>query len=336
MESTNLSLKRRMRRLRRTRNTRALLCETLVTINDLIMPMFVLPDGRASEPIASMPGINRLSIEEAVEECRELASLGIKAIALFPCTEPKNKDSVGSHALADDNLVHTTIRRIKDAVPEMIVISDVALDPYTDHGHDGLLTATGGDVDNDATVDVLAEMAVKQAEAGADWVAPSDMMDGRVGAIRRALDDSGFCETSILAYSAKFASAFYGPFRDAIGSQSAAGKGYLDKGTYQLNPANRRESVRDALLDEEEGADMLMVKPVGPYLDVLHELRNRTELPLVGYQVSGEYAQIQAAAEKGWLDLNRTRDESLLSIKRAGADLIISYFAKELAQSGGG
>jgi len=213
-----------------------------------------------------------------------------------------------------------------------VVITDIALDPYTSHGHDGLLNERGTDVDNDRTVEALTQMAVHQAEAGVDWVAPSDMMDGRVRAIRRALDSAGFTQTGILAYAAKFASAYYGPFRDAIGSKQAAGGGYLDKRTYQIHPANLREALQDALLDEAEGADLLMVKPAGPYLDVIRELRNRTLVPLVAYQVSGEYSQIHAAARLGWLDLEKVRDESLLAIKRAGADLIITYFAKDVAQ----
>jgi porphobilinogen synthase len=214
----------------------------------------------------------------------------------------------------------------------LVVITDVALDPYTTTGHDGVLNAAGSDVDNDATVEILAKMAVVQAEAGVDWVAPSDMMDGRVGAIRSALDAAGHTQVAILAYSAKYASAFYGPFRDAVGSQQAVGKNYLDKKTYQLNPANPRESMMEAALDIEEGADVLMVKPAGAYLDILSQLRQLTDLPLAAYQVSGEYAQIHAAAEKGWLDYAATRDESLMAIKRAGADLILTYFAKEIAE----
>jgi porphobilinogen synthase len=227
------------------------------------------------------------------------------------------------------------VRAVKDALPELIVITDVALDPYTSHGHDGVLNNDGSDVDNDATVEILAKMAVKQAKAGVDWVAPSDMMDGRVGAIREALDDAGHTRVVILSYAVKFASAFYGPFRDAVGSQSAAGKAYLDKRTYQLNPANPRESMMEAILDEDEGADILMVKPAGAYLDIINEVAQSTDLPVAAYQVSGEYAQIHAAAEKGWLDLKATRDESILAIKRAGADLILTYFAKEIAQEHG-
>ncbi|MCS5606496.1 MAG: porphobilinogen synthase, partial [Alphaproteobacteria bacterium] len=232
-------------------------------------------------------------------------------------------------------LVLRAVRAVKDALPELIVITDVALDPYTSHGHDGVLTDDGTDVDNDATVGILSKMAVKQAEAGVDWVAPSDMMDGRVGAIREALDDTGHTDVIILSYAVKFASAFYGPFRDAVGSQSAAGESYLDKRTYQLNPANPRESMMEAMLDEDEGADILMVKPAGAYLDIINEVAQSTDLPVAAYQVSGEYAQIHAAAQNGWLDYKKTRDESLLAIKRAGADLILTYFAKEIAQEQG-
>ena len=224
------------------------------------------------------------------------------------------------------------IRAIKAAVPEFTVITDLALDPYTEHGHDGLWDAAAQDLANDATVEVLTEMALLAAEAGVDMVAPSDMMDGRVGAIRSALDDNDFEKTAIMAYSAKFASALYGPFRDAVGSASNAGSRNLNKRTYQLNPANRREALVEIALDEEEGADVLMVKPAGLYLDIIREVREETELPLAAYQVSGEYAQIMAAAEKGWLDLESCRDESLLAIRRAGADMILTYFAKAFVQ----
>jgi porphobilinogen synthase len=225
------------------------------------------------------------------------------------------------------------VRAVKRSVPELLIFTDVALDPYTTHGHDGVLTVGGDDVDNDATVAILGPMSVLHARAGVDFVAPSDMMDGRVQAIRKALDDAQLPHTGIMAYSAKFASAFYGPFREAVGSASAAGTRALDKRTYQLNPANRREAIADALLDEDEGADILMVKPAGPYLDVLAELRASTRLPLAAYQVSGEYAQIHAAARLGWLDLERSRDESLLAIRRAGADFILTYFARSFAES---
>lgn len=323
---------RRPRRLRRHASVRALVQETRVTVEDFIYPLFVREGEGAGEPVPSMPGVERHTLNGLVAECRTAAALGIKAVALFPVTPADLKDARGTEALNPDCLVLRAVKAVKAAVPDLVVITDVALDPYTTTGHDGVLNAAGTDVDNDATVEILAKMAVVQAEAGVDWVAPSDMMDGRVGAIRAALDAAGHTAVAILAYSAKYASAFYGPFRDAVGSQQAAGKNYLDKKTYQLNPANPRESMVEAALDIEEGADILMVKPAGAYLDIVHQLRQLTDLPLAAYQVSGEYAQIHAAAEKGWLNYTATRDESLLAIKRAGADLILTYFAKEIAQ----
>ena len=325
-------LSRRPRRLRRNASVRALVQETRVTVDDFIYPLFVREGEGAGEPVPSMPGVERHTIEGLVAECRAAAAVGIKAVALFPVTLVELKDERGTEALNPDCLVLRAVKAVKAAVPDLVVITDVALDPYTTTGHDGVLNAAGSDVDNDATVEILAKMAVVQADAGVDWVAPSDMMDGRVGAIRSALDAAGHTHVAILAYSAKYASAFYGPFRDAVGSQQAAGKSYLDKKTYQLNPANPRESMVEAALDIEEGADVLMVKPAGAYLDILCQLRQLTDLPLAAYQVSGEYAQIHAAAEKGWLDYAATRDESLLAIKRAGASLILTYFAKEIAE----
>ena len=322
----------RMRRLRRTAVVRDLIQECRVTVDDLIMPMFVKPGLTEPEPIESMPSIFRYSPSMAIDECRALFDLGIKAVALFPCTSPDLKDPQGSEALNPDGLIPKLVREIKREVPGLVVICDVALDPYTSHGHDGLLSEDETDVENDPTVSVLAQMSVVLGEAGCDWVAPSDMMDGRVGAIREALDQADLTSVAILAYSAKFNSAYYGPFRDAIGSKKAGGKAYLDKGTYQMNPANAREAVRDALLDEDEGADLLMVKPAGVYLDILTRLRQTSDLPLVAYQVSGEFSQVHAAAKLGWLEYERTRDESVLAIKRAGADLIITYFAKEIAE----
>ena len=303
-----------------------------MTVDDFIYPLLVREGEGASESVPSMPGVERHTIEGLVAECRAAAALGIKAVALFPVTLMELKDERGTEALNPDCLVLRAVKAVKAAVPDLVVITDVALDPYTTTGHDGVLNAAGSDVDNDATVEILAKMAVVQADAGVDWVAPSDMMDGRVGAIRSALDAAGHTQVAILAYSAKYASAFYGPFRDAVGSQQAAGKNYLDKKTYQLNPANPRESMMEAALDIDEGADVLMVKPAGAYLDILCQLRQLTDLPLAAYQVSGEYAQIHAAAEKGWLDYAATRDESLLAIKRAGASLILTYFAKEIAE----
>ena len=242
------------------------------------------------------------------------------------------KSDDGREALNPNTLVLRAIRAVKEAVPELTVITDLALDPYTKHGHDGLWDEAAQDLANDATVEVLSEMAILAAQAGVDVVAPSDMMDGRVGAIRAALDDNDFEKTAIMAYSAKFASALYGPFRDAVGSANSAGSRNLNKRTYQLNPANRREALVEIALDEEEGADVLMVKPAGLYLDIIREVREETELPLAAYQVSGEYAQIMAAAEKGWLNLESCRDESLLAIRRAGADMILTYFAKAFVQ----
>ena len=330
-DSFRLDLTRRPRRMRRMASLRALSCETEVTPAHLIQPLFVIDGEGAPEPINSMPGMARFSIKDLVAECRELRRLGISGVALFPKLDANRKSDDGREALNPDTLVLRAIRAIKAEVPEITVITDLALDPYTVNGHDGLWDAAAQDLANDATVEVLAEMAVLAAEAGVDMVAPSDMMDGRVGAIRAALDDHGLETTAIMAYSAKFASAFYGPFRDAVGSASSAGTHHLDKRTYQLNPANRREALTEVALDEVEGADVLMVKPAGPYLDIIREVREETELPLAAYQVSGEYAQIMAAAERGWLDLERCRDESLLAIRRAGADMILTYFAKAYA-----
>ena len=277
-----------------------------------------------------MPGTRRLSLRDLVKECRALARLGIRAVALFPHTNPKLKNPRGTHALDPENLLNRALRAVKENVPGLLAIADVALDPYTSHGHDGILSR--GEVDNDGTVEILAEMAVVQARAGCDVIAPSDMMDGRVRAIRRALDAAGFEKTIIMAYSAKFASAYYGPFRDAVGSARAARTRHLDKRTYQLNPANAREALIETLLDEEEGADILMVKPAGPYLDIIRAVRESSLLPLAAYQVSGEYSQIHAAAKLGWLDLQKTRDEALLAIRRAGAGMILTYFARAAAE----
>jgi len=330
--TTKLDLLQRPRRIRRTAGIRALVAETAVTTDDLVAPLFVVDGKAAPEEIGSMPGVYRLSVADLAKECRALHKLGVRAVALFPKLDKSLKTPHGAEALNPDTLVLRAIRAVKKAVPELLVVADIALDPYTTHGHDGVLTADDSDVDNDTTVAALAEMALLHAEAGTDIVAPSDMMDGRVGAIRRALDEAGHTGTAILSYAAKFNSAYYGPFRDAVGSAQAAGTKLLGKQTYQLDPANRREALKDALLDEAEGADMLMVKPAGTYLDVIRELREATRLPVAAYQVSGEYSQIQAAAKLGWLDLRRTRDESLLAIKRAGADFILTYFAKAVAE----
>jgi porphobilinogen synthase len=328
-----LNLTQRPRRLRRTPSLRAMVEETVLRPADFIAPLFVVEGKAGPDEIKSMPGVFRLSVDDLVKECRALHQLKVPAVALFPKLDPKLKDEEGSQALNEDALVLRAVRAVKKAVPELTILTDVALDPYTSHGHDGVLTKAGDDVENDRTVGLLAKMAVLQAKAGVDLVAPSDMMDGRVGAIRRALDAAGFSGTGIMAYSAKFNSAYYGPFRDAVGSAQAAGTRLLSKATYQLNPANRREAIAEALLDEAEGADILMVKPAGMYLDIIRDVREATKKPVAAYQISGEYAQIHAAAKLGWLDLARCRHESLLAIKRAGADMILTYFAKDMAEA---
>ncbi len=316
-ENFKLDLTHRPRRLRRTASLRALAEETVLRPQDFIAPLFVIDGDGGPEPVPSMPGVCRFNLGDLAKECRALAKLGVPAVALFPSINPKLKDPEGTVALRADALVLRAVRAVKKAVPELTVMTDIALDPYTTHGHDGVLTADGTDVDND--------------RAGVDLVAPSDMMDGRIGAIRKALDAAGCTRTGIMAYSAKFASAYYGPFRDAVGSAKAAGTHALSKATYQLNPANRREALLEIALDEQEGADILMVKPAGPYLDIIREVRNATHKPVAAYQVSGEYAQLHAAAKLGWLELERCRRESLLAIKRAGADMILTYFAKDMA-----
>lgn len=331
-DNFKLDLLHRPRRLRRTASLRAMVAETVLSPADFIAPLFVVEGSNPPEEIASMPGVFRLSIADLVKECRELRELGVPAVALFPKLDPSLKDDEGTQALNEDALVLRAVRAVKKELPELTIITDVALDPYTSHGHDGVLNAARDDVENDRTVQILAKMAILQAKAGVDLVAPSDMMDGRVVAIRKALDAAGFTGTGVLAYSAKYNSAYYGPFRDAVGSAQAAGTRLLSKATYQMDPANRREAVREVQIDSLEGADILMVKPAGPYLDIIREVRNSTRKPVAAYQVSGEYAQIQAAARLGWLDLKRCRHESVLAIKRAGADLILTYFAKELAK----
>lgn len=322
-----------MRRLRASESVRAMVAENVVLPENLILPVF-LTEGGGNEPIASMPGVERLTVPALVEKCRALLALGVRGIAPFPKTPPEKKTPDGEESANPDCLVCRAIRAVKAAVPEMLVFADIALDPYTTHGHDGVLNAEGTDVDNDATVDRLVRMALRNAEAGADFVAPSDMMDGRIARIRAALDAGGFSRVGILAYSAKFASAFYGPFREAVGSRKSGGGNVtgLTKKTYQLSPANRREAVREALLDEAECADMVMVKPALPYLDVIRDVRERVGLPVAAYQVSGEYSQIKAAAQLGYLDYEAARDESLLAVRRAGADIILTYFAEEYAR----
>ena len=330
-DAFSLDLTQRPRRLRRTASLRAMVEETVLRPADFIAPLFVVEGKAPPDEIKTMPGVFRLNLTDLVKECRALHKVGVPAVALFPKLDPKLKDDEGTQALNEDTLVLRAVRAVKKAVPELTVITDVALDPYTSHGHDGVLNAARDDVANDATVGILGKMAVLQARAGVDLVAPSDMMDGRIGAVRRALDAAGYTGTGILAYAAKYNSAYYGPFRDAVGSAQAAGTRLLSKATYQMNPANRREAIAEILLDDAEGADILMVKPAGLYLDIIREVRNATRKPVAAYQISGEYAQIQAAARLGWLDLARCRHESLLAIKRAGADLILTYFAKEMA-----
>jgi porphobilinogen synthase len=313
----------RPRRLRRREPLRRMVRETHLRREDLIYPMFVAPGSRVRQEVPSMPGVCRYSPDLLVEEAREVAGLGIPAVLLFGL--PTRKDETGSEAASPKGTVQQAVRRLKKQVPELVVITDVCLCGYTSHGHCGLLT--GEEVDNDATLEVLAQVAVSHATAGADLVAPSDMMDGRVGAIREALDERGFEMVPILSYAVKYASSFYGPFRDAAESAPAFG----DRRAYQMDPANVREALREAALDVEEGADLLMVKPALPYLDVISQLAGEFDLPLAAYQVSGEYAMIKAAVEKGWLDETAVMLESLIAIKRAGADLILTYFAKQAA-----
>jgi porphobilinogen synthase len=301
-------------------------------VDDLIQPMFVKDGNGGPEEIPSLPGMERLNVRNTIKEVAALAHLGIRAVALFPQIDPALKDARGKYAVASKNWFFNAIKQIKAEVPEMLIVADVALDPYTDHGHDGVLDPNTGDVANDDTVHVLTHYATLLASVGTDIVAPSDMMDGRIGAIRDELDHEGFSQTSILAYAVKFASAYYGPFRDAVGSSTKKGTAPLDKRSYQLDPANFREALLEARLDEDQGADILMVKPAGLYLDVISAVKLGTTLPVAAYQVSGEYAQIYAAAKLGWLDLEKARDESLMAIKRAGADIILTYFAKAVAQ----
>ena len=315
----------RMRRLRRSEPLRAMVRETRLAPTDFIYPIFVTHGRGVREPIASMPGQSRLSVDQLAREAAELRSLDVPAILLFGL--PAYKDAQGSEAWAAEGIVQRAVRELKDAAPELVVITDVCLCEYTDHGHCGLLDEHGA-VINDATVELLAQTAVSQAEAGADIIAPSDMMDGRVGVIRAALDSAGFAETALLAYAAKFASAFYGPFRDAADSAPAFG----DRRAYQLDPANGREALRAIERDLAEGADMVMVKPALAWLDLVREARGRVDVPLAAYNVSGEYAMVKAAAAQGWLDEERIVLEILTGIRRAGADLILTYHAKDAAR----
>jgi len=322
-----LDLTVRPRRNRKAEWARRLVRENVLTTDDLIWPLFVVDGHNARAPVTSMPGVERLSVDQAVRDAERAMKLNIPCIALFPYTEPSLRDPQGSEAVNPDNLVCKTVRAVKKEFPDLGILCDVALDPFTSHGHDGLIE--DGKILNDETVAVLVRQALVQAEAGCDIIAPSDMMDGRVGAIRAALDQAGFLDVQIMAYAAKYASAFYGPFRDAIGSAKTLSG---DKRTYQMDSANSDEALREVELDIAEGADMVMVKPGMPYLDVLRRVKDTFAMPTFAYQVSGEYAMIAAAANNGWIDGERAMMESLLAFKRAGADGILTYFAPQAAE----
>jgi len=319
---------RRMRRMRRDEFSRRLMRENTLTSSDLIYPMFILEGDAQREAIPSMPGVERISIDLLLKEVNELYALGVPAIALFPVTPPSAKSLDAAEAFNPEGLAQRAVRAVKARCPEMVVITDVALDPFTTHGQDGLIDDSGY-VMNDETTQILVKQALSHAEAGADIVAPSDMMDGRVGAIRSALEESGYIHTRILAYAAKYASSFYGPFRDAVGSSGAL---HGDKKTYQMDPANSDEALAEIALDIDEGADMVMVKPGMAYLDIVQRVKQQFVIPTFAYQVSGEYAMIQAAAANGWLDGDAVMLESLLAFKRAGCDGVLSYFAPRVAE----
>jgi porphobilinogen synthase len=314
----------RPRRLRKSEKLRQLIRETTLTAGNLIFPLFVGPGTNVVRPVSSMPGVAQLSVDRAVLECREAAALGIPAVILFGI--PETKDALGSEASISNGVVQQAVRAIKDNVPELLVVTDVCLCEYTDHGHCGLIK--NGTVDNDSTLQLLAEEALSHAQAGADIVAPSDMMDGRVGAIRRVLDSNGFDQIAIMAYAVKYASGFYGPFREAAGSTPQFG----DRRSYQMDPANSDEALREVELDIQEGADIVMVKPALAYLDVIYRVKERFGYPVAAYNVSGEYSMIKAAGINGWIDEERIMLEVLLSIRRAGADIIVTYFAKDFAR----
>ncbi|MGK0288721.1 MAG: porphobilinogen synthase [bacterium] len=323
----SVSLVHRPRRNRGSKAIRSLVQENQLLITDLIMPLFLIEGQNQKIEVSSMPGIFRFSQDLLVEECKELYSLGVQAIALFPALDDSIKNSQATESWNIDGLYQTTIRALKKEVPELCIITDVAMDPYSSDGHDGVVNESD-EIVNDETLPILAKMAVSQAKAGADIIAPSDMMDGRVGYLRDALDEEGFTNVGILAYSAKYASGFYGPFRDALDSAPKSG----DKKTYQMNPANIQEAIREVVLDLEEGADMVMVKPGLPYLDVVRAIREISDVPVAVYNVSGEYAMLKAASQNGWLDYESVVLETLLSFKRAGASMILSYHTKEVAQ----
>ena len=319
-----MHLQRRNRILRQSPAIRHMVAETIISPKDFIVPLFIVEGKNIKEEISSMPGYYRLSIDNTVEEVKLLWSMGLKSVLLFIKCKDELKDNTGKEALNKNGLMQRSIRAIKDAVPEMCIMTDVALDPFSSYGHDGIVK--NNKIVNDATVGVLAKMSVSHAAAGADFIAPSDMMDGRIGAIRQALEENDFTDTGILSYSAKYASCFYGPFRDALDSAP----GFGDKKTYQMDFSNRREAIKETLMDIDEGADIVMVKPALSYLDIIREVKNESDVPVAAYQVSGEYAMIKAAAEKGWLDESKAVFETITSIKRAGADLIASYFAKDI------
>jgi porphobilinogen synthase len=316
-------LQRRNRILRQSSSIRSMVAETTLTPNDFIAPLFIDEGENIAFEIPSMPGYYRYSIDGTIKEIKELWNLGIKSVLLFIKAPDELKDNTGKEAWNDDGLMQRSIKEIKDAVPEMVVMTDVALDPYSSYGHDGIVE--NGEIVNDPTVEALVKMSLSHAKAGADFLAPSDMMDGRIGAIREALEQNNFTKTGIMAYSAKYASCFYGPFRDALDSAP----GFGDKKTYQMDFANRREAIKEAMDDEQEGADIIMVKPALAYLDIIREVKNSVPLPVSAYHVSGEYAMIKAASKMGWLNEDKAIIECLTSIKRAGADLIATYFAKD-------
>ena len=319
-------LQKRNRILRNTPAIRSLVAETILTTNDFIAPLFIDEGENIRHEIASMPNYYRRSLDLTITEVKELWSLGIKSVLLFIKCKDEWKDNTGQEAWNENGLMQRSIKAIKDAVPDMLVMTDVALDPYSSYGHDGIVK--GSEIVNDETVEALVKMSVSHAAAGAGFVAPSDMMDGRIGAIRKGLEDAGFTKTGIMAYSAKYASCFYGPFRDALDSAP----GFGDKKTYQMNYANRREAIKEVLQDVEEGADIVMVKPALSYLDIIREVKNAVQVPVSAYNISGEYAMIKAAAKMGWIDENKAIVETLTSMKRAGADLIATYFAKDAAR----
>lgn len=317
----------RPRRNRASHAIRSLVEENTLTVNDLIMPLFFKDGSKVAEPIHSMPEQFRYSLDLLVDEVKACEDLGIKAVSLFPCVPENLKTSDAKEAYNLDGLNQKAIRAVKEACPDILVMSDVALDPYNSDGHDGILDKSSGEILNDETLEVLVKMAIVQAQAGSDIIGPSDMMDGRVGAIRKGLEKAGYKNTAIMAYTAKYASAFYGPFRDALDSAPKSG----DKKTYQMNPANSQEALREMQLDQKEGADILMVKPGLAYLDIITRLKAHANLPIAAYNVSGEYAMVMAAAEKGYIEKDKIMTETLISFKRAGADIILSYFSKQMA-----